>query len=521
MSEILSFCNFSLNLGDFALKNINFALKKGEILGIVGQSGSGKSLLSYALLGFIKDYKEKKGEIFLKGEKLEIDNEKKMQFLRGRKIAYIFQEPLSALNPLQKIRKQIQESINIDKKLFLNAFNERTLELIKLVKLEEKELDKYPYELSGGQRQRVCIAIALAKNPEILIADEPTTALDATTQEEIIKLLKQMQQKLNLSIIFISHNLGVISQISQNILVLKDGEIIEKGDCKEVFKNPKHPFSQELLATLNIEFKEKSDYQEEILKAKEFCVSYVLKRNFLGRIQKEFVALKPLSFTLKKGESLGIIGESGSGKSSLANALVRLIEAKGELEILGENFLKLKGKTLQKMRLNLQMILQDPNSSLNPKKTIYEIIIEGLKIHNIKENYLKVAKKALLEVGLDEGYLYRYPSELSGGQRQRISIARVLVLKPKILILDEPTSALDKFTQAQILKLLLKLAKIHKLSYICISHDLNVIAQMCEKVIVLKRGEVVAKGETKEIFTKQKDAYIQNLLEAFRFDRGL
>lgn len=520
MNEILSFKNFSLNLGAFALKNINFSLRKGEVLGIVGQSGSGKSLLSYTLLGFIKEYVEQKGEIFLYGEKLDFQNEKKMQFLRGRKIAYIFQEPLSALNPLQKIKIQIQESINIDKKLSYELLNKRTLELLEWVKLEEKELEKYPYELSGGQRQRVCIAIALAKNPEILIADEPTTALDPTTQEEIIKLLQQMQQKLNLSIIFISHNLGVISQISQNVLVLKSGEIIEQGNCREVFKNPKHPFSKELLATLKVVFKERGEYQEEILKAKDFSVSYVTQRSFLGRVQKEFMALKPFSFALRRGESLGIIGESGSGKSSLANALVRLIEAKGELEILGEPFLELRGKALQKMRLNLQMILQDPNSSLNPKKTLYEIIVEGLKIHKIKENYLEVAKKALLEVGLNEEYLYRYPSELSGGERQRVSIARVLVLKPKILILDEPTSALDKFTQAQIIKLLLQLAKTHQLSYICISHDLNVIAQMCEKVIVLKRGEVVASGDTKEIF-QEKNAYIQNLLEAFRFDRGL
>lgn len=511
---ILKVESLSLKLANFCLENISFELPKGEILGIVGESGSGKSMLGNAILQLLPNIQHQSGTIDFLGQNLLNLSQKQMQKIRGKEISYIFQEPLSALNPLHKIKKQITEAILIHNPTCpKDTLQKRILELLENVSLPPKMLDSYPHELSGGQRQRICIAIALANSPKILIADEPTTALDSTTQQQILELLQFLQKKLHLSILFISHDLLAVSKLCKKILVLKKGKIIESGDTSSIFNSPKNPYTKLLVESLTFHYNTQKNFGKTIMEVENLGVSYIVKKNFWGKALEKFEALKPLSFQLKEGENLGIIGESGSGKTSLGNAICRLIESNGTIKLLGQDFFSLKGESLRDFRKNIQMIFQDPFSSLNPKMTISQILKEGLLAHKIP-NYQTKITQALLDVSLDESFLERYPNELSGGQRQRISIARSLVLKPKILLLDEPTSALDKNTQKQILKLLLRLAKQYHLSYICISHDLSVIASLCQSVIVLKKGEILERGNTQEVFANPKNAYVKKLLEA-------
>ncbi|WP_297579049.1 dipeptide ABC transporter ATP-binding protein [uncultured Helicobacter sp.] len=520
--NLLQVHSLQVSLQGFCLQNIDFNLEKGETLGIVGESGSGKTLLSHLILRLIKNYELQSGEILYLGQNLLEWKESQMQALRGKEISYIFQEPLSALNPLQKIKKQLSEAIVIHHpKIKPQALQQKILELLENVHLSPKILESYPYELSGGQRQRICIAIALANSPKILIADEPTTALDSTTQAQILKLLKNLQAKLNLSILFISHNLAVVSKLCSSLLVLQKGRIVERGTIKEIFESPKNPYTQMLIQSMGFHYNQESYQQNTLLEVKNLSVQYPTKKSFWGKTLESFVALEPLSFCLRERESLGIIGESGSGKSSLAHALCRLLESnivQGEMEFLGEKFFALKGKELRHFRKKIQIIFQDPFSSLNPKMNVFQILQEGLKAH--KESYQTpqmIREKiiqSLTDVGLEESYLERYPNELSGGQRQRISIARSLILRPKVLILDEPTSALDRATQNQILTLLLNLSKQYHLSYLCISHDLSVIASLCQNVLVLKEGKMLEYGATKEVFKSPKHPYVQTLLKA-------
>ncbi|TLD83180.1 ABC transporter ATP-binding protein [Helicobacter sp. MIT 11-5569] len=518
--SLLKVESLNAKIGKFFLKDISFSLKEGEVLGIAGESGSGKTLLSHLILRLIKDYKIKQGSIRFLGENLLEIPESKMQNLRGLKLSYIFQEPLSALNPLQKIDKQLSEAILIhNPKITSCVLQERINTLLTNVQLPKSVLESYPYVLSGGQRQRVCIAIALANNPKILIADEPTTALDSTTQAQIIELLKNLQKSFGLSIIFISHNLAVISKLCNRVLIMQDGEIIESGGKEEIFKTPKNAYTKMLIDALAFHYNKESYEKEVVLEAKNISVEYPKKKSFFGKTLESFTALKPLSFSLYKRESLGVIGESGSGKSSLANALCRLADeecVKGEIRLLGRDFLGLKGSALREFRASIQLIFQDPFSSLNPKMNLFKILQEGLQAHICldKESQKRRIIQSLEDVGLDASYMERYPNELSGGQRQRVSIARSLILRPKVLILDEPTSALDCATQRQILKLLLKLTKQYGLSYICISHDLSVIATLCQNVLVLKEGNVLESGLTQEVFSSPKNAYVKELLQA-------
>ncbi len=512
--NVLEVKNLCLKLGNFSLKNLSFTLKKGSILGIVGESGSGKSMLGNAILQLLPNLQHQKGEINFLGQNLLQYSQTQMQKIRNKEISYIFQEPLSALNPLHKIKKQLAEALLIhNPNLKKESLQARLLELLENVQLPQKILESYPHELSGGQRQRICIALALANSPKILIADEPTTALDSTTQAQILSLLQSLQKKLNLSILFISHDLLVVSKFCEEILVLKQGEIIERGETQALFKNPKNPYTKLLVDSLHFTYNTHFNFGKEILKVTNLQVSYPTKKSFFGKTLESFEALKPLSFGLKEGESLGIIGESGSGKTSLANALCRLVESQGDMKLLNQDFFTLQGEKLRDFRKNIQMIFQDPFSSLNPKMTILQILKEGLIAHNIKDQESKI-HQALLDTHLNESFLERYPSELSGGQRQRVSIARSLILKPKVLLLDEPTSALDKNTQKQILNLLLDLSLQYRLSYLCISHDLSVIASLCQNVIVLKNGEVLERGSTKEVFNNPQNPYVQNLLKA-------
>lgn len=505
---------------NFALKDINISLQEGEILGIVGESGSGKTLLSYLILRLLEHYRVQSGRITFLGKNLLGLSQLQMQALRGKEISYIFQEPLSALNPLHKIKKQIKEAIMIhNPNITQDTLRNRIAELLENVQLPNSVLESYPYALSGGQRQRVCIAIALANNPKILIADEPTTALDSTTQAQILELLKMLQKKFKLSIVFISHNLAVVSRLCEKIVVMQKGKIIEQGDTQRIFRNPKNSYTKMLFDALRLHYNKGTYGKELVLQVQDLSVKYPTKKSFLGKTLESFVALKPLSFALHKGESVGIIGESGSGKSSLANALCRILEAEytsGRVELLGRDFFAMRGNALRMERANIQMIFQDPFSSLNPKMQIFQILKEGLETHFKldKKSMQEKIKATLNDVGLEEKFLWRYPNELSGGQRQRVSIARSLILRPKVMILDEPTSALDCATQNQILNLLLKLAKQYGLSYLCISHDLNVIATLCQNVLVLRQGEMLEYGATSAVFKAPKHPYVRELLEA-------
>lgn len=523
MNPLLQIQSLHASIQGFQLESIDFSLQAGETLGIVGESGSGKTLLSHLILRLIKDYQVQGGKILFVGEDLLQFKESQMQSLRGKEISYIFQEPLSALNPLQKIKKQLGEAIWIhNPNIAKTALQEKILELLTNVNLPTKVLESYPYELSGGQRQRVCIAIALANFPKILIADEPTTALDSTTQAQILNLLKDLQKKFNLSILFISHNLAVVAKLCPKLIVLHQGKIIESGATQEILQNPKNPYTKLLIQSLGFHYNQESYGTQTLLKVKNLSVQYPIKKSFWGKTLESFTALQPLSFELKEGESLGIIGESGSGKSSLAHGLCRLLDfqiTQGEVNLLGKNFFALKGEELRKARKEIQIIFQDPFSSLNPKMNISQILQEGIKAHQKElhwdfKNLQEKITQSLFDVGLDESYLKRYPNELSGGQRQRISIARSLILRPKVLILDEPTSALDRATQSQILALLLNLSKQYHLSYLCISHDLSVIASLCQNVFVLKEGKMLEYGATQEVFKSPKHPYVKTLLEA-------
>lgn len=517
---MLAIESLSVCVKNFQLKNININLQEGEILGIVGESGSGKTLLSYLMLRLISHYEVESGRIIFLGKNLLELPQSQMQALRGKEISYIFQEPLSALNPLHKIKKQIQEAIVIhNPNITQDALQCRIAELLENVQLPNSVLDSYPYALSGGQRQRVCIAIAIANNPKILIADEPTTALDSTTQAQILELLKTLRKKFKLNILFISHNLAVVSKLCEKIIVMQKGEIIEQGDTQSIFQNPKNAYTKMLLEALRFHYNKESYGKDSVLRVQDLSVQYPIKKSFFGKTLESFAALKPLSFTLHQGESLGIIGESGSGKSSLANALCRILESEcvsGRMELLGRDFFALRGNALRMERANIQMIFQDPFSSLNPKMQIFQILKEGLEAHFKldKISAQERIKGVLQDVGLEEGFLWRYPNELSGGQRQRVSIARSLILRPKVMILDEPTSALDCASQNQILHLLLKLAKQYGLSYLCISHDLNVIATLCQNVLVLRQGEMLEYGATRAVFNAPKHPYVKGLLDA-------
>ena len=507
------------NQEDFeAVKDVSFKVEQGEILGIVGESGSGKSVTALSILGLLpypKAYHTKESSIIFNQQELVGLDEKSFQQIRGNKISFIFQEPMSSLNPLHKIGAQIAESLKIHQNLSREQIKKRTLELLQLVKIPEPEqkINAYPFELSGGQRQRVMIAMAIANNPQILIADEPTTALDVTIQEQIIDLLLELKHKLNMSIIFISHNLRLVHKIADHIAVMYRGELLEYGTAKQVFEQPKSDYTKKLISSnLLLNLRHKND-SKILLEVQNIEVDFPRKKNIFGRIIADFKAVDKVSFSLRQGETLGIVGESGSGKTSLALAMVNLLKHKGNVKIISGN----KTEILQKFSKDLQIVFQDPYNSLNPRMTIKQIIEEGLTVHfkKFNENEKLAQIKAILkEVNLDKNIMDKYPHEFSGGQRQRIALARALILQPKIIILDEPTSALDVTVQAQIVELLKSLQKKYNISYIFISHDMNAVRAMSHQIMVMKDGKVIEQGSTKQIFEQPQQPYTQQLIQA-------
>lgn len=503
------------------VENVSFSLQSGEILGIVGESGSGKSVTSLAVLGLLPYPKAELGRessIRLEGQELAGKNDDDYRKIRGNRIAYIFQEPMSSLNPLQTIEKQIAESLILHQHLSEKAAKKEVLRLLNLTGIQnaEKRMTSYPFELSGGQRQRVMIAMAIANRPDILIADEPTTALDVTVQNQIINLLMDLNKKLNMSIIFISHDLNVIRKIANRVLVMKDGKIVEQGDVNQIFNHPVHPYTKDLI-NAHMLLKENNKIGELLLRAEDVRVTFPLKKNLWGRVTDELHAVDGISFDLYKGETLGIVGESGSGKTTLASAIVGLTAYKGA--ILFENSPLNYSNYLNRKEIsqNIQIVFQDPYNSLNPRMNVEEIISEGLLVHYPKlkhDERRQKALKVLAEVGLGEGDLPKYPHEFSGGQRQRIAIARALILEPKLLILDEPTSALDVTIQAQIIKLLQEIQQKRNLSFIFVSHDMNAVRAMSDRILVMKDGKAIECGSRKDIFEHPKQQYTQKLIAA-------
>lgn len=542
-----------------AVNHISFELQRGSTLGIVGESGSGKSLTSLAIMGLIPkpNGKIKSGSIVFNisdggnPDLLQLP-EKEMRQWRGKKIAMIFQEPMTSLNPAYRCGKQVMENILEHENVTRHEARKRTLDLFREVMLPDPErtFKAYPHQVSGGQKQRVMIAMALACNPDILIADEPTTALDVTVQKTILELLRTLQKKHSISLIFISHNLDVIAEISKNVLVMYKGEIVEKGTVSEIFNNPQHPYTKGLLACRPPlgerpkRLKVIADFMEgkgnegdtfiskalrnqqhaklysgkPILKAEGINTVFTLKRNLAGKPTKQYKAVNNVTFEVFPGETLGLVGESGCGKTTLGRTLLRLVEPEsGNTLYNGIQVNDLKSDELRALRKKLQIIFQDPYSSLNPRITIGEAIIEPMRIHKLhaNDNSRKAKVSELLQkVGLEASHYGRYPHEFSGGQRQRICIARALAVEPEFIICDESVSALDVSVQAQVLNLLNDLKKEFGLTYLFISHDLSVVRYMSDRLMVMKNGEIQEMGESDEVFTNPLSEYTRILLDA-------
>ena len=500
-----------------AVQKSNFFINEGECFSIVGESGSGKSVTAMSMMKLIKESNNTliSGYIKFEDENLLTLSEQKLSKIRGKGISMIFQEPMTSLNPLHTIKKQIGECLfNLDKK------EERIVELLREVGIEnaEERLDHFPHQLSGGQRQRVMIAMAIANNPKLLIADEPTTALDVTIQKQILDLLDSLRKKFQMSLLLITHDLSIVKKISDRVCVMKNGQIVEQGETKNLFKKPKHPYTLKLINSSPNEKKFKSKNSKIILKTNNLNIRYQLNSNsFFNRKNKFFHAVKNLNIQLAKGTTLGIVGESGSGKSSLALAMLKLIKSEGDIFYKNYNISKLNDTSFRSFRKNIQIIFQDPFASLSPRLTIERIIGEGLEVHkkDLKKNEVSNLILQILEkVGLEKSMLNRYPHEFSGGQRQRIAIARALILEPEIIILDEPTSALDMTVQKQIVDLLLQLQKDLTLTYIFISHDLKIVKALSDQIVVMRHGQVIEEGSAKEIFLKPKESYTKKLIQS-------
>jgi microcin C transport system ATP-binding protein len=521
-NQLLKVDNLSINFGPQAIvKHISFTLNKRETLAIVGESGAGKSLIALSILQLLPYplAHHPSGKIYLSGQQLVGEDKAVLEAIRGNKIGMIFQEPMTSLNPLHTIYKQVSETLLIHKGITGKQAKQRVLELLELVGINspEERLNSYPHELSGGQRQRVMIAMALANEPDLLIADEPTTALDVTIQKQILDLLKSLQERLNMAILIISHDLQVVRSIADSVLVMRDGEEVEFNKTEIIFNTPQQPYTKILLDAIPSGSLAPLQNPELILNAEHINVCYPLKKNFWGKTINSLQAVDDVSLKIHRGETVAIVGESGSGKSTLAQAILQLIKGTGKIVYMGQQIDTIEHKALQKLRAELQIVFQDPFASLSPRLSVRDIIAEGLEVHQPelnKEQIDQEVEATLIKVGLDKENASRFPHQFSGGQRQRISIARALILRPQLIVLDEPTSALDRSVQKQILKLLIDLQKEFFLSYLFISHDLSVIKSISHRVLVMKSGKIVEQGITDEIFNQAKHEYTQLLLSS-------
>ena len=505
-----------------AVRNVSFELEKGEIVGLVGESGSGKSVTALSILQLLPYplARHPTGSILFYGRELLGAGEATLREVRGNRIAMIFQEPMTSLNPLHTIEKQINEVLFVHKQLGYKAARARTIELLHLVGLPEAEqrLGAYPHQLSGGQRQRVMIAMALANEPDLLIADEPTTALDVTIQAQILRLLKNLQGKLGMALLLITHDLGIVRKYADRVFIMSQGEMVESGPVADVFTQPHHEYTQRLLAS---EPKGKPNAAANgapvIMAAQDIKVWFPIKAGIMRRTVDHVKAVDEVSLTIREGQTVGVVGESGSGKTTLGLALLRLLRSEGRIQFCGRDIQGLRSKTLRPLRREMQMVFQDPFGSLSPRLSVGQILEEGLQVHHIGRNTEErrvLIDQALEEVGLDPGSRDRYPHEFSGGQRQRIAVARALVLKPRLIVLDEPTSALDMSVQSQIVDLLRELQERYRFAYLFITHDLKVIRALSEEVIVMRTGRIVERGPTSQVFDHPEEPYTKALMAA-------
>jgi len=505
-----------------AVRGASLSIEKGETHALVGESGSGKSVTALSVMQLLPYplAHHPGGSITFRGEELMGAQAWQMREIRGNRIAMIFQEPLTSLNPLHSIEKQISEVLYLHKALSPTEAGERVLELLDLVGLEEAKtrLGALPHEFSGGQQQRVMIAMALANDPDLLIADEPTTALDVTIQAQVLALLKDLQKKLGMTMLLITHDLGIVRHMADRVSVMNDGEIVEQGDLGPVFENPQHPYTQHLLAA---EPRGRPDPgpadAPTVMAGNDVRVWFPIKKGIIRRTAGHVKAVDGITLAVRQGHTLGVVGESGSGKSTLGRALLRLEKSNGEIAFEGRSIQDLRGKALRPLRREMQIVFQDPYGSLSPRLSVRQIIEEGLLVHDIATNAddrRQLVIEGLHEVGLETDMLTRYPHEFSGGQRQRIAIARALIVKPKFIVLDEPTSALDMSVQAQIIDLLRELQKSHDLAYLFISHDLKVIRAMAHDIMVMRRGRVVEQGAADDVLDNPQDPYTKALMAA-------
>jgi microcin C transport system ATP-binding protein len=510
-----------------AVDKVSFQIKRGECVALVGESGSGKSVSALSVMKLLPypNASHPSGSIRFKGREILNLSEQEMRGIRGSDISIIFQEPMTSLNPLHTIEAQIGETIQLHNPTSNALARARTLELLTQVGIPDPEtrLSSYPHQLSGGQRQRVMIAMALANEPDLLIADEPTTALDVTVQAQILALLAEIRSRLGMSLLFITHDLGIVRRIADTVCVMNSGKIVEQGPVEQVFKSPKHPYTRDLLAA-----EPKPDPAPPqpsapvVMSADKLKVWFPIKRGFLRKTVGHIKAVDGVSIAVRKGETLGVVGESGSGKTTLGLALLRLISSNGRIVFLGKDIQGLRFKEMRPFRRDMQIVFQDPFGSLSPRMSVADIIGEGLSVHQPKlsreEREARVVK-ALEDVGLNPETRFRYPHEFSGGQRQRISIARAIVLEPDFVVLDEPTSALDMLFQAQMVDLLRELQRKRDLTYMFISHDLRVVASLASHLIVMRGGKVVEEGQAAELFKSPKTDYTRALFAAaFRLE---
>ena len=502
-----------------AVQGVSFTVDRGETVALVGESGSGKSVSALSTVSLLGESAQVEGSVTYNGQEMIGASDRTLMDVRGNDISFIFQEPMTSLNPLHTIEKQLAESLALHQGVQGDEARQRILELLNKVGIRDPEsrFGAYPHQLSGGQRQRVMIAMALANKPDILIADEPTTALDVTIQAQILELLAELKQTEDMGLLFITHDLGIVRKIADRVCVMKDGKIVETGPTAQIFANPQHPYTQMLLAA------EPSGAPEpiptgaqELVATEDLKVWFPIQRGFLKRTVGHVKAVNPCAITVREGETLGIVGESGSGKTTLALAIMRLIASEGKVTFKGDDLRKWSTRDLRKLRKDMQIVFQDPFGALSPRMTCAQIISEGLSVHQVDQHRAprELVAEVMTEVGLDPAQMDRYPHEFSGGQRQRIAIARAMVLRPKLVVLDEPTSALDMTVQVQIVDLLRDLQKRYGLAYLFISHDLKVVRAMSHNVVVMKQGDFVEYGAVEDLFQNPQTEYTRILLAA-------
>lgn len=505
-----------------SVDHVSLSILRGETVALVGESGSGKSVTALSVLKLLSypPASHPSGEILFKGEDLLKADEDALRKVRGNAVTMVFQEPMTSLNPLHTVERQIGEILSLHKGLSGETARKRIVELLEEVGIRDaaSRLSSYPHQLSGGQRQRVMIAMALANEPDLLIADEPTTALDVTVQAQILKLLKDLQRTRGMAILFITHDLNIVRAIADRVCVMTEGKIVEQGPVVEIFQNPHHAYTQKLLAAEPKGIPEPVQATAEtIISAEKLKVWFPIKRGFFKTTVGHIKAVDGISLAVRAGETLGVVGESGSGKTTLGLALLRLIPSDGPIVYLGKSINNLSSKEMRPLRRDMQVVFQDPFGSLSPRLSIAEIVSEGFSVQRRGlsiEEQRDIVAEALIDVGLDPKTMDRYPHEFSGGQRQRIAIARAIVLNPRFVVLDEPTSALDMSVQAQIVELLLAIQKKRNLAYLFISHDLKVVRALAHHILVMKDGVVVEHGEVSEIFNSPQHDYTRALFAA-------